>query len=100
PQLQDELRRLVDRGQHLRRAERIRTSTRGIDRYLAGRIDRRRSYDVSSLSVPVIPREQPVQLALNLAGFDGIINGRELHELGLRARAAADRLAVQLGAKG
>ncbi|MCU1367874.1 MAG: transcriptional regulator, IclR family, partial [Ilumatobacteraceae bacterium] len=60
PQLQDELRRFVDRGQHLRRAERLRASTRGIDQYLAGRIDRRRSYDVSSLSVPVIAREQTV----------------------------------------
>ncbi|MCU1394965.1 MAG: hypothetical protein JWM34_3393 [Ilumatobacteraceae bacterium] len=96
PQLQDELRRFVDRGQHLRSAEHLRTSTRGIDRYMAGRVDRRRSYDVTSLSVPVLGPGGRVDLALNLTGFDGPIGGRRLDELGRRTRSAADRLARRL----
>lgn len=96
PQLEDELRRFVDRGQHLRRAEHLRTSMRGIDQYLAGRVDRRRSYDVSALSIPVICPGAPVELALNLVGFDGPISGRRLHELGRSSRSAADRLGEQL----
>ena len=96
PQLQSELRRFVDRGQHLRRAEHLRTSMRGIDQYLAGPIDRRRTYDVSSLSVPVLRGGAPVELVLNLVGFDGPLSGRRLHDLGGRARVAADRLGEQL----
>jgi DNA-binding IclR family transcriptional regulator len=54
------------------------------------------TYEVSTISVPVHGPTGTVELALNLLGFADSTTGRELLDLGARARAAADRLGADL----
>ena len=95
-QLLHELVRLLGRGQQMRRAERIRPSTTGVESYLSGEIDFRQTYEVSTVSVPVFDNDGRVSLALNLFGFDEPLSGRVLDKLGQATRETADRLALEL----
>ncbi|MCU1391717.1 MAG: transcriptional regulator, IclR family [Ilumatobacteraceae bacterium] len=95
-QLLHELVRLLGRGQQMRRAERIRPSTSGVEGYLAEEIEPTANYDVSTVSVPVFGADGDVRLALNLFGFDEPVSGDELRRLGGATRLAADDLARRL----
>ncbi len=95
-QLLHELVRLVGRGQQMRRAERISPAADGVEHYLAERIDARSTYEVSTISVPVVGADGFARMAINLFGFDGAISGGEIAQLGCATRAAADRLAERL----
>jgi DNA-binding IclR family transcriptional regulator len=93
-----ELVRLTGRGQQLRRAERLPQPIAGLESYIAGTIKRHATYEVSTLSVPVIAPDGTVALALNLFGFDEPIAGDEVLRLGRVSLVAAQRLARQLDA--
>jgi DNA-binding IclR family transcriptional regulator len=94
--LVQELARLVARGQNLRRAERVPASLPGIEAYLAEGLRPEARYEVSTISIPVPGPAGTVDLAKNLLGFADSTPGRELLDLGARARAAADRRGADL----